>query len=86
LIGFILALISLISGFLPTAGWPAWIHVVTWVIWGAGLILSFIGIFKHPKGFAIAGLIISLFDIILFCVIIMISALSGLFFPDSTFW
>ena len=32
---------------------------------GLGLILSFVGVFKTPKGMAIAGLVISLIAIIL---------------------
>ncbi|MEA1874777.1 MAG: DUF4190 domain-containing protein [Bacteroidota bacterium] len=48
--GFVLSLISLFFG---------------WIIWILGLIFSFIGIFKKPRGLAIAGLIISLVDIIL---------------------
>ncbi|MDA3911885.1 MAG: hypothetical protein PF448_11070 [Bacteroidales bacterium] len=54
--GFILALISLFFGWIPIFGW---------IIWVLGLIFSFIGIFKKPRGLAIAGLIISVVDIIL---------------------
>lgn len=49
--GFILAIIALFLG---------WIPVIGWVIWILGLLFSFIGIFKAPRGLAIAGLIISL--------------------------
>ena len=54
--GFVLALIALFLG---------WIPVLGWILWILGLILSFVGIFKKPKGFAIAGLIISLLGLIL---------------------
>lgn len=54
--GFILALIGLFLG---------WVPVLGWVIWLLGLIFSFIGIFKSPKGLAIAGLIVSLIGFIL---------------------
>ena len=54
--GFVLALIALFLG---------WIPVLGWIIWVLGLILSFAGIFKTPKGLAIAGLVISLIGIIL---------------------
>jgi len=54
--GFVLALIALFLG---------WIPVLGWIIWVLGLILSFVGIFKTPKGMAIAGLVISLIGIIL---------------------
>lgn len=54
--GFVLALIGLFLG---------WIPVLGWILWILGLIFSFVGIFKKPKGMAIAGLVISLIDIIL---------------------
>jgi len=48
--GFVLALIALFLG---------WIPVVGWVLWILGLIFSLIGLFRTPRGFAVAGLIIS---------------------------
>uniref|UniRef100_UPI0040470DB6 hypothetical protein n=1 Tax=Mariniflexile sp. TaxID=1979402 RepID=UPI0040470DB6 len=54
--GFVLALIALFLG---------WIPVLGWILWILGLILSFVGIFKNPKGLAIAGLVISLIGLIL---------------------
>ena len=54
--GFVLALIALFFG---------WVPVLGWIIWVLGLILSFVGVFKTPKGMAIAGLVISLIGIIL---------------------
>lgn len=48
--GFVLSLIALFFG---------------WIIWILGLIFSFIGVFKRPRGLAIAGLIISVVDLIL---------------------
>ncbi|MFA8449092.1 MAG: hypothetical protein ACEPOW_00185 [Bacteroidales bacterium] len=53
--GFILAIISLLVG---------WIPVLGWIIWLVGAILSIVGVFKKPKGFAIAGLIISFIGLI----------------------
>ena len=53
--GFILAIIGLFLG---------WIPVIGWVIWFLGLLFSFIGIFKAPRGLAIAGLIISLLGLL----------------------
>ena len=58
--GFVLALIALFLG---------WIPVLGWIIWALGIILSFFGIFKEPRGLAIAGLIISLIGIILLLVV-----------------
>lgn len=51
-----LALVTLIFGWVPVFGW---------IIWVLGLVFSFIGIFRRPRGLAVAGLIISLIDIIL---------------------
>ncbi|MCC8036650.1 MAG: hypothetical protein LIP02_00710, partial [Bacteroidales bacterium] len=36
----------------------SWVPVVDWVIWFLAAFLSFIGSFKHPRGFAIAGIVI----------------------------
>ena len=54
--GFVLSLIALFFG---------WVPVLGWIIWVLGLILSFVGVFKKPRGLAIAGLVISLIGIIL---------------------
>ena len=51
--GFVLALIALFLGWVPVLGWLSWF---------LGLVLSFAGIFKNPKGLAIAGLVISLIE------------------------
>jgi hypothetical protein len=58
--GFILALIALFLG---------WIPILGWIIWMLGLLFSFIGIFKSPRGLSIAGLIISLLGVILLVVV-----------------
>ncbi len=58
--GFVLALIALLLGWVPFLGW------VTWLL---GLIFSFIGVFRTPKGLSIAGLVISLIGIILLLVV-----------------
>jgi hypothetical protein len=54
--GFVLAIIAIFLGWVPILGW------ITWLL---GLILSFAGVFKQPRGLAIAGLVISLIGIIL---------------------
>ncbi len=66
--GFVLALIGL---------FVSWIPVLGWIIWLLGLILSFVGIFKSPKGMAIAGLIISLIGVIL--LIVFAGAMAAIF-------
>lgn len=58
--GFVLAIIALFLGWIPFLGW---------VMWFLGLLFSFIGVFKTPRGLAIAGLIISLIGIILLLVV-----------------
>ena len=58
--GFVLALIALFLG---------WIPVLGWILWFLGLILSFVGVFKEPRGMAIAGLVISLIGIIMILVV-----------------
>ena len=54
--GFVLALIAIFF---------SWVPVLGWILWVLGLILSFVGVFKKPKGLAIAGLVISLIGLIL---------------------
>ena len=54
--GFVLSLVALFLG---------WVPVVGWLLWLVGLLLSFCGVFKSPRGFAIAGLLISLLDFML---------------------
>lgn len=54
--GFILALLALVF---------CWVPVLDWILWILGLVFSLIGVFKVPRGFAIAGLVISLFVLIL---------------------
>lgn len=54
--GFVLALIGVFLG---------WVPILGWIIWFLGLVLSFVGVFKAPKGLSIAGLVISLIGIIL---------------------
>ena len=54
--GFVLAIIAVFLGWVPFLGW---------ILWLLGLVLSFVGVLKQPKGLAIAGLVISLIGIIL---------------------
>ena len=54
--GFVLALIGLFLG---------WVPVLGWICWFLGAIFSVVGLFKAPRGFAIAGTIISFIGIIL---------------------
>jgi hypothetical protein len=54
--GFVLALIAIFLG---------WIPVLGWILWFVGFILSFVGLFKQPRGLAIVGFIISIIGVIL---------------------
>lgn len=64
--GFIIAIVALVLG---------WVPILGWILWLLGLILSFVGVFKKPKGLSIAGLIISLIGIIF--ILFVFSALLG---------
>lgn len=66
--GFILALISLVLSWVPGVGW---------IVWFLGLLLSFIGMFKTPKGLAIAGFLISIIDLII--LLVFVGALASFF-------
>ena len=61
LAGFIISLLCLL-GF--------WVPVANWIMWTIGLIFSLIGVFKKPRGFAIAGLCISFADILMIQVVL----------------
>jgi len=49
--GFVLSLVSVFIG---------WVPLIGWLIWILSVIFSFIGLFRQPRGLAIAGVIISL--------------------------
>ncbi len=59
--GFVLALISLFFSWLPGVGW---------VIWFLGFLLSFIGMFKSPRGLAVTGFLISIIDLIILIAVV----------------
>lgn len=63
--GFILALIGLFTGWIPVAGW---------IIWILGAVFSIIGLFKRPKGLAIAGTIISVVGVTILIILTNIGA------------
>lgn len=54
--GFVLSILTIVLGWLPVFGWCTW---------ALGLIFSFIGMFKAPRGLAIAGFVISLLGLIM---------------------
>jgi hypothetical protein len=59
--GFVLALLGVAL---------CWIPGLNWVLWILGLILSFVGVFKAPRGLAIAGLCLSIIGLILLLVLL----------------
>lgn len=54
--GFVLAIIALFIG---------WVPLIGWLVWLVGFVLSLIGVFKKPRGLAIAGLVISFIDVVM---------------------
>ena len=66
--GFVLALISTILFWLPG---------VNWVTWFLGALFSFIGLFKSPRGMAIAGFILSFIDLII--LVAVVGAIASIF-------
>lgn len=58
--GFVLSLVALLF---------SWIPVFSWVLWILGIVFSAIGIFRQPRGLAIAGLAISLVGVLLTAVV-----------------
>lgn len=65
LTGFILSIVCLLTS------WAPGLNIVMWIL---GLVFSAVGVFKKPKGFAIAGLTISLISLL---VIILLAAVIG---------
>lgn len=54
--GFVLAILAIVF---------SWVPVLDFILWFLGALFSFIGIFRRPKGLAIAGLVISFIGIII---------------------
>lgn len=68
--GFVLALIGIFL---------SWVPVLGWILWVLGGLFSVIGLFKKPKGMAIAGVVLTFFDLILLLfVIASCSAIGGM--------
>jgi hypothetical protein len=67
LTGLILASIAIFVSCVPVFGWVCWL---------SGLILSIVGLSKEPRGTAVAGLIISLVNLMI--LVFLVGALVGL--------
>lgn len=59
--GFVLALIGLFLG---------WIPLIGNILWFLGALFSIIGLFRKPKGLAIAGTVISFIGLIIMTIIV----------------
>jgi hypothetical protein len=70
--GFVLALLGLIFCWFP----------VSYVLWPLGVIFSFIGVFKQPKGLAITGLCISFIGIVIIIILLVAVAGAGALFSS----
>ena len=57
-----------------------WVPIANVILWFLGFLFSFIGMFKRPKGVAIAGLVIS---IVCLVVLIVIFSVLGTELLDS---
>lgn len=66
--GFILSIVAIVL---------CWVPVLNWILWFLGALFSIIGVFKKPKGLAIAGLIIS-FILLIILITIMGAILASL--------
>jgi len=59
-----------IAGFVLSLFW--WAPFIGWLAWLLGLIFSIMGMFRRPRGLAIAGFILSLIGLILMILLIAI--------------
>ena len=66
--GFVLAIISIFTGWIPYVGW---------LVWLLALIFSAIGVTRRPRGLATAGLIIAIGLLLLLIVLIAIIGLAA---------
>ena len=61
--GFVCSIVAIVLSWIP------FINIIAGIIWILGLIFSIVGMFKQPKGLAIAGLVISLIGIVILLII-----------------
>ncbi|KAB5604909.1 hypothetical protein [Bifidobacterium jacchi] len=66
--GFVLALLGVLV---------SWAPVVGWVVWFLGAVLSLVGLFRAPRGLAIAGTVLSFIDVI---IILSVAGMIGAMF------
>jgi len=68
LTGFILSIVAIVLSWVPFVGWLCWL---------LGLVLSIVGLFRKPKGFAVAGLVISLIGLIIMTLLLGVLGLAA---------
>ncbi len=68
LAGFILSIIAIVL---------CWIPFLGQILWLLGVVFSAIGIFKNPRGFAIAGLVISFIGFIILIILLGLIGMGG---------
>ena len=71
IVGLVLSIIGLVL---------CWVPFVDFILWFLGFLFSFIGMFKRPKGVAIAGLVISIISLV---IIIFLYAILGVAILDE---
>lgn len=60
--GFVTALIGLIICWIPAVGW-----IIGGILSLLGLVFSFVGVFRSPRGLAVAGLIMAFISLYIIC-------------------
>ena len=63
--GFIFALLTILF---------SWAPIVKWVLWFLGFLLSFIGLFKRPRGLAVTGFLLSIIGIVIIIALVGVLA------------
>lgn len=63
--GFVLSLVGLVL---------CWVPFANFILGGIGFILSLVGVFRRPKGLAIAGIIIASITLVVACIILIVAA------------
>lgn len=68
--GFVLSVLSIVL---------CWVPVLDWVLWLLGLVFSFVGVFRRPRGLAITGLVLSLLGVLLLILLagVLVAALAS---------
>ena len=69
--GFVLSIIAVFSSTVPVA---------RWIVWILGFIFSIVGMTKKPRGWGVAGFIISIFGLlmVLFLAGVLIALIGGI--------